>query len=151
MAEGAGALAQRCRRDLTSSRTPEISGDFSAVRRAEIADAELLAAWHADPDVSRYWDGETFTREQMEERLRRAAVEAFIVEEHGRPVGYLQVWREGVEAGLDMFVVPDARGRGIGPDAARAVARHLREEGGPRVTVDPWSASPTPSTPPAGS
>jgi aminoglycoside 6'-N-acetyltransferase len=128
---------------LTSSRTAEIRGDFTTVRRAEIADAELLAAWHADPDVSRYWDDETFTRDEMAARLRRPDVEAFVVEERGLPVGYLQVWAEHGSGGVDMFLIPEARGRGLGPDSARAVARHLRDERGwPRVTVDPylWNA-----------
>jgi aminoglycoside 6'-N-acetyltransferase len=124
---------------LTSSHASEIRGDLTTVRRAEIADADLLAAWHADPDVSRYWDDETFTREQMVERLRRAEVESFVVEERDRPVGYLQVWQEGEDGGIDMFLIPDARGRGLGPDAGRAVARHLRDDRGwPRVTVDPY-------------
>jgi aminoglycoside 6'-N-acetyltransferase len=116
-----------------------IRGDFTCVRRAEIADAELLAAWHADPGVSRYWDDETFTRDEMVARLGRPGVEAFIVEEGERPVGYLQVWQEAGESGIDMFLIPDARGRGLGPDSARAVARHLRDERDwPRVTVDPY-------------
>ncbi len=72
-------------------------------------------------------------------RLRRADVEAFVVESAGEPVGSLQVWREGDGGGIDMFLVPRARGRGLGPDAARAVARHLRDERGwRRVTVDPY-------------
>jgi aminoglycoside 6'-N-acetyltransferase len=97
-------------------------------------------AWHADPDVSRYWDGETFTREEMLERLRRKDVEAFVVESSNRPVGYLQAWREGREGGIDMFLVPDARGRGLGPDAARSVAHHLRDERGwTQVTVDSYA------------
>ena len=38
-----------------------------------------------------------------------------------------------------MFLVPAARGRGLGPDAARAMARHLLDERGrQRVTVDPY-------------
>jgi aminoglycoside 6'-N-acetyltransferase len=38
-----------------------------------------------------------------------------------------------------MFLVPTARGRGYGPDAARALARELIEVAGhPRVTVDPY-------------
>src|SRR5262245_27163572 len=70
--------------------------------------------------------------------LARAEVDAYIVEAEGRPVGYLQAWREGEEGGLDMFLVPDARGRGYGPDSARAVARALLQQGWPRVTVDPY-------------
>ena len=117
----------------------EIRGDRTVVRPANEDDADLLVHWHADPDVARYWDDETFTRAEMLERLRRRDVEAFIVEERGRPVGYLQVWREGDAGGLDIFLVPAARGRGLGPDAARAVARHLVEERRwGRVTVDPY-------------
>jgi RimJ/RimL family protein N-acetyltransferase len=38
-----------------------------------------------------------------------------------------------------MFLIPHARGRGLGPDAARALAHHLRDERGwTRVTVDPY-------------
>jgi len=116
-----------------------LHGQLTDVRPAAEADVDMLVAWHADPDVSRYWDGETFTRDQMLERLARDDVEAFVVEAGDRPVGYLQAWREGDEGGIDMFLVPDARGRGLGPDAARALARHLQyERGWPQVTVDPY-------------
>ena len=117
----------------------EIRGEITAVRAASDADADMLVDWHADPDVARYWDGETFTRDEMLERLHRGDVAPFIVEAGGRAIGYLQVWREGDEAGLDMFLLPAVRGRSFGPDAARAVARHLLDGlGWPRVTVDPY-------------
>ena len=113
-----------------------VRGRLTQVRPADADDVDRLVAWHADPEVSRYWDGETFTRREIEERLARADVEAWIVEEAGEPVGYLQVHPEG----LDMFLIPLARGRGLGPDAARAMARHLVDERGrPRVTVDPYA------------
>jgi aminoglycoside 6'-N-acetyltransferase len=116
-----------------------VRGSLTTLRAATDADAELLVEWHADPEVSRYWDGETFTREQMLQRLRRPDVDAFIVEADGESVGYVQAWREGDAGGIDMFLIPDARGRGLGPDAARALARHLNEESGwTRVTVDPY-------------
>ena len=100
-------------------------------------------AWHADPDVARFWDGKTYTSEQMRERLARPRVEAFIVEASGVAVGYLQAWQgDGDEGGLDMFLVPAARGRGLGPDAARALARHLLDDcRWARVTVDPYLAN----------
>jgi aminoglycoside 6'-N-acetyltransferase len=109
------------------------------------ADVDLLVGWHADPEVARYWDGKTFTREQMRERLARPDVEAFVVEADGEPVGYLQAWRgEADEGGLDMFLVPGARGRGLGPDAAAALARHLvGERGWPRLIVDPYLSNET--------
>ena len=121
---------------MTSS---EIRGEATVIRPAEERDADLIVAWHDDPEVARYWDDERFTRDEMLSRLRRADVDAFIVEAGGEPIGYLQAWSEGGEGGLDMFLVPSARGRGHGPDAARAAARHLRDERGwTRVTVDPY-------------
>jgi aminoglycoside 6'-N-acetyltransferase len=122
-----------------SENAESVHGDRTVLRPAEAADADRLVAWHADPDVSRYWDGETFTHEEMLERLARHDVAPYIVLAAGEPIGYLQVH----ETGLDMFLVPSARGRGLGPDAARAMARHLLEERGwTRVTVDPylWNA-----------
>lgn len=116
-----------------------VRGRLTTLRPAGAWDVDRLVAWHADPEVSRYWDDETFTPEEMEERLAREDVEAWIVEEKGEPVGYLQVHPEG----LDMFLVPSARGRWLGPDAALAMARHLVHEcGRERVTVDPyvWNA-----------
>jgi aminoglycoside 6'-N-acetyltransferase len=100
------------------------------------ADAPLLTAWHADPEVSRYWDDETFTVEEMRERLARDDVDAWIVEADGEPVGYLQSWRDGATGGLDGFLIPGARGRGLMPDAARTLATVLDW---PEVTVDPYT------------
>jgi aminoglycoside 6'-N-acetyltransferase len=113
-----------------------IRGHLTTLRPATDTDVERLVGWHADPDVSHYWDDETFTVAEMRERLARADVEAWIVEEAREPVGYLQVH----ETGIDMFLVPGARGRGLGPDAARAMVRQLLEERGwSRVTVDPYT------------
>ena len=113
----------------------QVRGQLTSLRPADGDDVDRLVAWHSDPDVARYWDDETFTREEMVERLARPDVEAWIVEADGAPVGYLQVHPEG----LDMFLIPSARGRGLGPDAARAMARHLRERAFARVTVDPYT------------
>jgi aminoglycoside 6'-N-acetyltransferase len=118
-----------------------LRGELTVVRAATAGDADLLVAWHADPEVARYWDGEAFTREEMLDRLARADVDPFVVEADGEPVGYLQAWHEGddAEGGIDMFLIPGARGRGLGPDAARTLTRHLRDDRGwRRVTVDPY-------------
>jgi len=117
----------------------ELRGETAVLRPANDADADMLVAWHDDPDVARYWDEERFTRDEMLARLHRGDVESYIVEADGDAVGYLQVWREGEGGGIDMFLVPGARGRGIGSDAAHAIARHLRDaRGWRRVTVDPY-------------
>ena len=111
------------------------------MRPATGADLERLVAWHADPEVSRYWDDETFSAEEMRERLARADVDAWIVEDDGEPVGYLQSWWEQNQprrGGVDGFLVPEARGRGIMPAAARQLAQRLVAEGWEYVTVDPY-------------
>jgi aminoglycoside 6'-N-acetyltransferase len=117
-----------------------LHGRLTVVRTATVDDADLLVGWHADPRVARFWDGETYTREEILDRLQRREVDPFIVEADGEPVGYLQAWNDVPgEGGIDMFLVPRARGRGLGPDAARTLARYLRDEiRWPRVTVDPY-------------
>src|SRR5207247_6577103 len=70
---------------------------------------------------------------------RRPEVEPFIIEAEGVAVGYLQCWR-GTETsgGIDLFLVPEARGRGLGPDAARAASSFLLDHRRwTEVTVDP--------------
>ena len=119
-----------------------VRGLRTVVRPATDDDVDLLVAWHADPETSRYWDDETFTREQMLERLHREPVDAWIVESDGKPVGYLQSWWEAQgprRGGLDGFLVPAARGLGLMPDAARALAQSLLDAGWEYVTVDPYA------------
>jgi len=118
-----------------------IHGRLTVVRRATEADVELLAAWHSDPEVSRYWDDETFTAEEMRGRLARPDVDAWIIEAGGEPVGHLQSWWEKdvpTTGGIDGFLIPSARGRGLMPDAGRALAQALLAENWESVTVDPY-------------
>jgi aminoglycoside 6'-N-acetyltransferase len=107
-------------------------------------DADLLVEWHADPEIARYWDNEQFTRDEMLMRLASPEVDAFIVEAEEKPVGYLQAWFDTEQpgrCGLDMFLVPSARGRGLGPDAARTLATYLSTTGQTCVTVDPYRSN----------
>jgi aminoglycoside 6'-N-acetyltransferase len=141
-----------------------VRGLLTELRPANDDDVDRLVAWHADPEVARFWDWEVFTSDEMRERLARPDVDAWIVEAEGKPIGYLQVHPAGAAAGapvfprsapvfpprvggcaadacsaaLDMFLAPDARGRGLGPDAARAMTEHLLSQGRTRVTVDPY-------------
>jgi aminoglycoside 6'-N-acetyltransferase len=117
-------------------------GLLTTVRAATDDDVDLLVAWHADPEVSRYWDDETFTADEVRERLARGAVDAWIVEADGAPVGYLQSWWEEGDprrGGLDGFLAPAARGRGLMPEAARTLAGSLLAAGWAEVTVDPYA------------
>ena len=119
-----------------------VRGRLTSVRPARDEDVDLLVGWHTDPEISRYWDGETFTQEEMRARLAREDVDAWIVEAGDEPVGYLQSWWEEAEprrGGLDGFLVLAARGRGLMPDAARTLAKALRAAGWVDVTVDPYA------------
>ena len=125
-------------------RVPEapLHGDLTVIRPATADDVDLLVCWHADPEVAGYWNREIFTRDEMLARLARSDVDPYIVLEVGEPVGYLQAWFDddtSGEGGLDMFLIPHARDRGLGPDAARVLARWLLTAGGiRRVAVDPY-------------
>lgn len=129
---------------VESVRAPDtpLVGALTTIRSATPNDVDLLIAWHADPEVARYWDRKTFTREQMVLRLARPNVDPYIVAHSGEPIGYLQVWCDTAspeEGGMDMLLIPAARGRGLGPDAARTVAQWLLETGRlRRLTVDPY-------------
>jgi aminoglycoside 6'-N-acetyltransferase len=110
-------------------------------RAATDADVPLLVGWHRDPEVLRFWDDETFTEDEMRARLARPDVDTWILEEDGEPVGLLQSWWEPEEprrGGIDGFLVPAARGRGIMPAIARRLAEDLVGQGWAEVTVDPY-------------
>ena len=119
-----------------------IKGSQTTLRHATDDDVPRLVGWHADPEVSRFWDGKIYTEETMRARLRRPHVVPWIIEADGEPVGYVQAWWEEDDpstVGLDGFLAPAARGRGLMPDAARALAQALLAEGRGCVTVDPYA------------
>ena len=116
-----------------------LQGDGVSLRVASEVDADLLVAWHAEPDIARQWGHETFTHDEMLERLRRVYVDPYVIEEGGEPVGYIQAWFDDdpSRAGLDMFLIASARGRGLGSDAARTLTRWvLAQPSVHRVMVD---------------
>jgi aminoglycoside 6'-N-acetyltransferase len=120
----------------------EIRGKRTTLRPVAVPDdVDMLLRWHSDPDVIRYWDDRTFTRDELLARLHRAHVDAYVIEWAGDAVGYIQASEDerGRCGGVDMFLAPGHRGEGIGPDAGRALACHLRDERGwTSVTADPY-------------
>jgi aminoglycoside 6'-N-acetyltransferase len=127
-----------------------VHGLLTVVRPATDDDVELLVGWHADPEVSRFWDDEIYTAEEIRADYADPLVDHWIVEAAGEPVGFVQSWWEAEggsrrdetaaprRGGLDGFLVPGARGRGLMPDAARALSRSLLAAGWQYVTVDPY-------------
>jgi aminoglycoside 6'-N-acetyltransferase len=119
-----------------------VRGQLTVVRPATDDDVDLLVAWHADPEVSRYWDDETYTPDEIREDFADPRVDHWIIEAAGEPVGFVQSWWEDEgprRGGLDGFLIPAARGRGLMPDAARALAQSLLDAGWEYVTVDPYA------------
>lgn len=116
----------------------EIRGEHTSLRPATDADLDLLVAWFADPGVYAHWDGAPKSRAQV-------VAEGYTGGDRPatEPVGYIQSCPDDATCGgIDLFLVPAARGRGLGPDAARALVRHLvGERGWRRVTVDPAVAN----------
>ncbi|MZD06911.1 GNAT family N-acetyltransferase, partial [Streptomyces sp. SID5785] len=103
---------------------------------------DLLAGWFADPGFVEHWGGMPLARETVAAKYvgrRRPQVESLLVVADDEPVGYAQYWCAGpADGGLDLVLVAGARGRGLGPDAARALVRHVCGTlGWERVTVDP--------------
>ncbi|MFH8436785.1 GNAT family N-acetyltransferase [Streptomyces sp. NPDC018007] len=121
---------------------PVISGKQTCLVPTSEADLDLLARWFADPEFVEHWGGLPMPREEVAAKYvgrRRPRVESFLIHAQGAPVGYAQYWHAGAdEGGIDMVLAVGARGRGLGPDAARALIAHLcTTPGWRRVTVDP--------------
>jgi aminoglycoside 6'-N-acetyltransferase len=123
-----------------------IHGERTMLRPVSPADLDLLAGWLADPGVYEFWGGAPLDRETVDAQFiggRYPGVQVFIIVADGRPIGYIQFWHTDDDptadnGGIDMVLLPAERGRGLGPDAARAIIDYLiRERGWRRVTVDP--------------
>ncbi|MEU3412024.1 GNAT family N-acetyltransferase [Streptomyces sp. NPDC006658] len=123
-----------------------IAGDLTCLIPATDAHLPLLAHWFADPEFVRNWGGQPLTREEVAAKYtgrRRPEVESFLILAQTVPVGYVQYAPDGPrQGGIDMVLVPQAQGRGLGPDAARALIRHLHTVlGWTRMTVDPEASN----------
>jgi aminoglycoside 6'-N-acetyltransferase len=132
-----------------------IRGGRVRLRPSTPDDLELLVGWFADPEVYRWWGGRPLSRDEVRSKYAgvRSGVDSYVVEATdesttARPVGYAQSWEDPLgppdaRRGIDLFIAPGSRRRGLGLDAARALVRHLlRDEGWPEVTVDPAADNP---------
>jgi aminoglycoside 6'-N-acetyltransferase len=117
-----------------------IHGEAVNIRPTSDEDLEFLASWFADPQFVIWWGGKPKTREEVRREclVHDPARQAFIVEVNGEPIGYVQAWSdEPPDGGIDIVLKPEAQGRGLGVDAVRALALHLRAAGWKRITIDP--------------
>lgn len=119
-----------------------IFGDSVELRSVKENDFELLFGWLNDPEVYRWWGGMPIDSDVIRQKylgLRRPQVDSFIIEVTGVPIGYAQRHQTRDDEGdVDLFIVPEMRGRGYGSDAVRALIEFLTQhEGWKRITVDP--------------
>ena len=120
----------------------DLQGRHVTLRPVTPDDASILAQILAEPAVARWWG--TFDLERVRRDLTTGAPdeEGFAIEHEGVVVGYIQSVEEAEpdfrHAGIDLFLRTDVQGRGLGPDAIRALAIELIDRRGHhRITIDP--------------
>ncbi len=117
-------------------------GDIVELHRIAPSDlGALLELWSSDETVLERWP--TWTPEDIEDLLEGEEGEAgWWIRIDGDAVGFIQHYQELDDeyrhAGMDIFLVASAQGRGAGTDAVRTLARHLVHDlGHHRLIIDP--------------
>jgi aminoglycoside 6'-N-acetyltransferase len=124
------------------------------LRPAEPSDAPAFAVIFRDPSVATWWDSDD---PDAEAREHAGSVEwdraVWAIEAPGIAsvagsdvVGLIQAYENADpqyrHAGIDLALSAACQGRGLGPDAIRAVARWLfGERGHHRIVIDPAAAN----------
>ena len=118
------------------------------IRAAAASDEALVGGWLSDPEIYAYWGGAPVPPDEIRAHCAvriepGETVWPYIILEGDAPAGYLQAWRKfGGDAGFDLFLVPEARGRGIGSTALRLMAEYVTDVlRWPTVTIDPDRAN----------
>ena len=123
-----------------------LTGAAVVLRPVEQDDIAELAAIRRHPEVYEWWRGGDDLHAAVEEDLAEEGSTPYVIELDGRVVGWIQ-WDEEDDpdyrhASIDIYVDPAVRGRGVGPDAVRTLARHLViDRGHHRLTIDPAAAN----------
>jgi aminoglycoside 6'-N-acetyltransferase len=120
----------------------EIHGERVTLRPIIPADAAGLATILATPEVARWWPAYDRARVDAEYLVAQDDVSVWAILVEDRLVGLIQASEENEpefrHASIDLFLDPGVQSQGLGPDAIRAVARHLIEDRGHhRLTIDP--------------
>jgi aminoglycoside 6'-N-acetyltransferase len=123
-----------------------LHGESVTLRPATEADVPALAAIRATPEVHQWWRGGPDLAAEVASELADTDVEQLVIEHEGRTAGLIQWYAEQDpdyrRAGIDIYLDPSVRGRGLGPDAIRTLARHVFDDHGHhRITIDPAVAN----------
>jgi aminoglycoside 6'-N-acetyltransferase len=120
----------------------ELRGRDVTLRPTTPDDAPALLEILIEPEVARWWGDFDLERVKAELIEGDPDEEPFVIELAGSAIGYIQAVEENDpdfrHAGIDLFIRSDVQGRGLGPDAIRALAIHLIDaRGHHRLTIDP--------------
>jgi aminoglycoside 6'-N-acetyltransferase len=123
---------------------PTLEGERLMLRPVAPGDRDRLREILAEPEVRHWWGPEDL--EQAVDDLFDDDAHGFAILVGGELAGFIQYAEEADpdyrHGGIDLFLGRDARGRGLGPDAIRVLARYLFEERGHhRLTIDPSAAN----------
>src|ERR1051326_825820 len=125
-----------------------LPGDRVVLRPPVAADVPRLVEIRRTPDVVEWWGGETADDLPAESGTQVGALDntLLVVEADGETIGAIQ-WYANDDpqfrhAGMDLFLDPAVRGRGLGPDAVRTLVRHLIDAYAfHRFVIDPSAAN----------
>ena len=131
-------------REEIVSTHPTLRGERVTLRPIEQADRPRMHEILAEPEVRRWW-GPGPVEVAVDDLYDDDAV-VFSIELDGATIGFIQYHEESEpdyrHAGIDLSLGREARGRGLGPDAIRTLARYLFDERGHhRLTIDPAAAN----------
>ena len=120
----------------------EIHGERVTLRPVIRDDAVRLAEILGTPEVGRWWPAFDLARVEAEFLVDDPNSIVYCILADGRPIGAIQTHEEPEpefrHASIDLFLDPAVHGQGLGPDAIRAIIRHLVEvDGHHRLTIDP--------------
>lgn len=117
----------------------------TTLRIATGADFTVLRALFDDPSFLNWGGSGRLPDDQIREKYlgsRQPDVECFIVHADGQAVGLAMLHAEPVGGGIDLILLPAARGHGVGRAAVALLVHQAREQRGwPRITVDPECAN----------
>jgi aminoglycoside 6'-N-acetyltransferase len=120
----------------------EIHGERVTLRPVIPGDAARLAQILGTPEVARWWPAYDLARVEADLLVDEPNYVVYGILADGRLIGAIQTHEEPEpefrHASIDLFLDPAFHGQGLGPDAIRAVIRHLVEvDGHHRLTIDP--------------
>ncbi len=122
-----------------------LHGQQVVLRPYRPADFDRLGEILAEPSVARWW-GPVTPAGPAADWVEPDDQVVLVIEFDGAIVGSIQFLEELTDdyrsASIDVFLTSAVQGRGLGPDAIRAVARYLiGERGHHRLTIDPATAN----------